>query len=239
MGTVFGSFFGFPFFTPVEYEPGKYKAILDAKLDMMTMMVLSVALGAVQIFYGIILKGVVLIKNGAPLDALFDSGFLLGLLSSIFLKGFQVMGIVNVPAKIATGLLIFFLVAFALTQGRANKTLFGKVAGGLYGVYNLMGLIGDFVSYTRLVAVSLAGAYMGAAFNDIIMMIPAGLMRIVFGAVIFLIAHSINLGLSLLSAYVHSSRLQYVEFFGKFYEGGGVNFTPFKLKNEYIEIKGV
>jgi V/A-type H+-transporting ATPase subunit I len=80
---------------------------------------------------------------------------------------------------------------------------------------------------------------MGAAFNDIIMMIPAGAMRIIFGAFIFLVAHSINLGIGLLGAYVHSSRLQYVEFFGKFYEGGGVIFSPLKLKNEYIEIKGV
>ncbi len=104
------------------------------------------------------------------------------------------------------------------------------------GVYNITGYIGDFISYSRLAAIALAGAYIATSFNMMADMIPkpAGFL---FGTLIFLLGNLLNMGLGLLGAYVHGARLQFVEFFGKFYDGGGVPFNPLAPKNTYIRIK--
>jgi V/A-type H+-transporting ATPase subunit I len=85
-------------------------------------------------------------------------------------------------------------------------------------------------------ALGLAGGSIAGALNLIITMLP-GAAAFLFGPLIFILGHIFNLGLSLLGAYVHTCRLQYVEYFGKFYEGGGKAFTPFKTNNKYVNLK--
>src|SRR5699024_9406161 len=109
-----------------------------------------------------------------------------------------------------------------LTGGRDAKTAPGKLVGGFYELYQITGYIGDFVSYSRLMALGLSGGFIAVAINLIVEMVSgAGIVGLVVGIVIFIGGQAFNIFLSGLSAYVHTMRLTYVEFFGKFYEGGG------------------
>ena len=113
----------------------------------------------------------------------------------------------------------------------------GKIGQGLYELYGITSYVGDLVSYTRLMAIGLSGGSIAGAVNLIMGMIPGPLGVFVFGPLIFIIFQTVNLGLSLLSGYVHTLRLTYVEYFGKFYDGGGKAFKPFESKNEYINLR--
>lgn len=97
-------------------------------------------------------------------------------------------------------------------------------------------IITDIASYARLMIIGLACGVVATSINMIIGMIP-GMAIIVLGPIIFIIGHLFNLSLSLINAYIHGCRLQYTEFFGKFYDGGGNEFIPFASKKEYIKLK--
>ncbi len=104
---------------------------------------------------------------------------------------------------------------------------------GVYDLYGVTSYIGDFVSYSRLMALGISGGSIAAAFNMLIGYMPP-VARFSAGVVLIIVLQGLNIFLSLLSAYVHAARLQYVEFFGKFYEGGGQAFTPLKPEEKYM-----
>jgi len=129
-------------------------------------------------------------------------------------------------------------VGIILTGGRDNSSVAGKLAGGLYSLYGISSYVGDFVSYSRLMALGLSGGFISVAINMMVSMLFAkGIIGIIFGVVVFIGGQAFNLFLSVLSAYVHTSRLTYVEFFGKFYEGGGKGFKLFRNKSKYINLE--
>jgi V/A-type H+-transporting ATPase subunit I len=123
-----------------------------------------------------------------------------------------------------------------LTQGRKKKG-FGKVVGGLASLYDVTGYISDLLSYSRLLALGLTTGVMAQVFNMLASMFGTGIVGIFFLVVIMLVGHAINIGLNALGSYVHTMRLQYVEMFSKFYEGGGQEFEPFSLQSKYIKIQ--
>ena len=106
---------------------------------------------------------------------------------------------------------------------------------------DITGYIGDWLSYARLLALGLGTTGMALAFNIVAQIIPdmIPVVGIIFVPIILIIAHAANLGLQTLGAGVHSLRLQYVEFFNRFYEGGGHEFKPFSIKRKYTKIKEV
>jgi V/A-type H+-transporting ATPase subunit I len=249
-GIVYGSMFGFPFLLLSTTGPdGLPKPILSSSVDVLTMMILSVVIGVVQILTGIAIKGVMLLRDGKFLDAVFDSlTWIITLLSCIGLL-LGATGIApGIVSTISGWALVISLIVLAATQGRDSPTLGGKIGNGLYAVYGLSGYVGDFVSYTRIAALALSGAYIAYSFNlmaemlipdgpIIIPVIKIGLFKIIFGGAIIILGQTLNIALGALGAYVHTCRLQYVEYFGKFYEGGGIPFAAFKLKNKFINIK--
>jgi V/A-type H+-transporting ATPase subunit I len=113
-----------------------------------------------------------------------------------------------------------------------------KHAGPL-GFFDITGYIGDWLSYARLLALGLGTTGMALAFNIVAQIIPQmiPIVGIVFTPIILILAHTANLGLQTLGAGVHSLRLQYVEFFNRFYEGGGKKFEPFSIKRKYTKIE--
>ena len=238
-GLVFGNAFGVTFFTPIRTAAG-YKPILDAGTDIAPMLAISVGIGVVQVLFGVGVKGYMLIRGGHPWAAVFDSlTRILTLISGIALVVgmFGVSLPINGFSNAAKWVFIGSLACLALTQGREYGTPVGKLGGGLYAVYGLTGYVGDVVSYCRLIALSLAGAYIAFSFNLMAGIVPAGFLRITLGGLIIIAGQSLNMGLSLLGAYVHSCRLQYVEYFSKFYDGGGKAFNPLKIKNRHVDIK--
>lgn len=228
-GILYGSFFG-----GIIEMPWK---LVDPNKDVTTILIVSVIFGAVQIFFGLGIKAYMLLKAGKPKDAFYDVGaWVITLVSVALVLGSGMLGLSPLVKNIAIGFMIFGMVVIVLTGGREEKTRGAQLGQGAYALYGITGYVGDLVSYTRLMALGLAGGSLAGAFNMIMGMIP-GVAGILFAPVIFVFGHIFNLALGLLGAYVHTCRLQYVEYFGKFYEGGGKAFSPFKTQNKYINVK--
>ncbi|MDQ0148505.1 V-type ATP synthase subunit I [Eubacterium multiforme] len=226
-GFVYGAVFG---------DLIKLPALIDTNKDITTILILSIAFGVVQIFFGLGVKAYVLIRNGRPFDAFCDVGSWVITLVSIAAFGYGGFAGNPIVKTIGMWCMIIGMVLIVLTQGRHMKSVGGKLGEGLYALYGITGYIGDLVSYTRLMALGLAGGAIAGAINLIISMFP-GVALIIFGPVVFILGQIFNFGLSLLGAYVHTCRLEYVEYFSKFYEGGGKPFKPFKTLDKYIKIK--
>ena len=135
--------------------------------------------------------------------------------------------------------LVIIGVALILLFGGAHKKgIIGKFAFGLLGLYDVTSYLGDLLSYSRIMALVMSSAAVATVMNTLASMVGGGGISFIFSALIFVVGHIFNLVLGLLSAYVHDSRLQYIEFFGKFYEGGGVDFKPLSIETKHInEIK--
>ncbi|WP_253200633.1 V-type ATP synthase subunit I [Clostridium sp. CF012] len=226
-GVVYGSFFG---------DLIKFKSLINPGEDILKLLIIAIVIGAAQIYFGLAVKGYILIRDGKPMDAIYDVLTWYAALTGAFLF------ILGAALKLSPGVInmgkwvmIIGMVGLVLTQGRSNKGIGAKLGGGLYGLYGISSYIGDLVSYSRLMALGLAGGFIAASFNMLIKMIPSP-FNIIFGVFIFVFAQTFNLLLSALGAFVHSARLQYVEYFSKFYEGGGKAFNAFKPKNQYISV---
>ena len=228
-GAIYGAFFGDLFHDQIP-------RLLDTSNDVMVILGLSVAFGAIQIVFALFVKAYVLIKLGKPKDALMDSGSWLLMLVSLGLLAAGVMLKIPVCETIGKWGSILGAIAIVFTQGRSAASAGGKIGSGLYELYGVTSYVGDLVSYTRLMAIGLSGGSIAGAVNLIMGMVPGPVGTFLVGPLIFVIFQTVNLLLSLLSGYVHTLRLTYVEYFGKFYEGGGRAFKPFETKNQYINL---
>lgn len=229
-GLIYGSFFGLelPF------------VLLSTSKDIIPIMVISIALGWIQLVTGLVLSVYISWRRKDVLGA-FSGGItwialLLGL-ALIVVSKFVMAN--DYLFYAALGLSIIAMLGIVIFPVFENKK--HKVKGflkGLYALYGASGYIGDLVSYTRLMALGIAGGSIAVAFNTIIEALPF-VARITIGVVLAIVLQGLNIFLSFLGAYVHGIRLQYVEFFGKFYGGGGRKFLPFKAaeKNIYIADK--
>lgn len=242
-GLVFASFFGDAPATLYNYFTGAnitMKQIfpwptIDPQKDALMLMIISIAFGLVHILVGMGCKFYVCLKHKDYGGAFFDTG-----LWMLMLVGFAVlaagMAFGQTLIYIGAGIAILCAVGLVLTQGR-NKKGFGKVIGGLASLYDITGYISDLLSYSRLLALGLTTGVMAQVFNMLSTMFGKSWFGIILLIIVFIIGHAINIGLNALGSYVHTMRLQYVEMFGKFYEGGGKEFKPFTLNSKYIKIQ--
>jgi len=220
-GAAFGSYFGETwrplFLSPVE-EPTK-------------MLIFTMVVGAAHIITGLIVKIVINIKNGGFWDAVFDQFswiLIITGLGLVFLPDFKLAGIIIASVG---GVIVLF------TGGRAKKNIFGKITGGLLALYGVSGYFSDILSYSRILALGLATGIVGMVMNMLARMVSGSWYGFIGAILIYIVGHVFNLALGLLSAYVHACRLQYIEFYGKFYEGNGRLFEPFALKPKLINLK--
>lgn len=222
-GIIYGSFMGYTL--PVR--------LIDTSKDVTTVLVLSVGFGFLQIMVGLCLNTYQKAKRREVAEA-YTGGLgwifiLLGLGAMAIgqlMPNLQLVGTIGglVAAVNAIGILIASIIK--------AKSIAG-LGSGLYNLYGISGYVGDLVSYTRLMALGLSGGSIGAAFNLIIAFLPP-LARFSVGILLFVALHAINIFLSMLSGYVHGARLMFVEFFGKFYEGGGKPFEPLAPVNQHV-----
>lgn len=190
--------------------------------DTVMVLIGSMCLGVIQIITGMIIKFVETTKAGHFWDALMDQG-------SWWLV------FIGIAVGALTGIwwvAIAGVAALILTQGRSSPTIIGKLVGGVSSLYDITGFFGDILSYSRIMALMLAGTVIGQVFNTL-GAIPQS--PVVF-ILIFLVGHSLNFGLNLLGCYVHDLRLQCLEFFGKFYKDGGRPFKPLSVDAKYYNI---
>lgn len=222
-GLLYGSAFGDLIKLPTQ--------VLDSSKDFMTIFALSIVFGAVHLVIALAIKAYILIKNGHFMDVIYDV-FLwyLTLTSLIILLLAGRFGLSEFTKNIFIACAVIGMLGIVVFGARDAKTLVGRIGGGLYSLYGITSYIGDFVSYLRLMALGLAGGFIASAINIIVkMLVSKGILGIILGVVVFTLGQSFNIFLSFLSSYVHTSRLTYVEFFSKFYEGGGKAFKKFRV----------
>jgi V/A-type H+/Na+-transporting ATPase subunit I len=238
-GALFGGWFG-DFFTVAAKTLFGVDFVIkpiwfDPMTEPMKLLIFSLILGGIHLFVGMGIQGYMSIRDGHPLDALFDIGLWYVLLIGLVLFG--IGGSVS-PALVALGkgMSIVGAVGILLTGGRKKKGIFGKITGGLGSLYGITSYLSDVLSYSRLLALGLATGVVAKVINTLGSLAGGGIKGAIVLLLAFVIGTIFNIAINALGAFVHSCRLQYVEFFGKFYTGGGRPFAPFERKTKYIKI---
>lgn len=206
----------------------------DPITNPIKLLMYSCIFGTIHIFIGMGIKAYGYIKEGKILEAFNDVfcwyfmiiGLVLWLAGDSYIK--EGLGVIGQWMTIgaAAGILIL---PFFISKG------IGK-AVGLWNLYGVTGYISDILSYSRLLALGLATTVISQVVNMLGGFMSNSIIGIVMFLVILVIGHVFNFAINGLGAYVHACRLQYVEFFGKFYEGGGTPFEPFNKKTKYVQL---
>ncbi|MGM0125092.1 V/A-type H+/Na+-transporting ATPase subunit I [Enterococcus sp. AZ194] len=235
-GFIYSSFFGMSLPNKVLGIPLPFP-ILSTTDDMQTILLLSVLFGFIQILVGLFVAGKEHIKRKDYLSAVNDGFSWQGILIGIALVAVGALLVDSQPLMIIGASIagISALAILVIPVIQSPSKLKGA-AKGAYNLYNVTGYIGDLVSYTRLMALGISGGSIASAFNLLVAFMPP-IARFTIGILLIFVLHALNIFLSLLGAYVHGARLQYVEYFGKFYSGGGRPFYPLKTAEKYMNIE--
>ena len=191
--------------------------------DTLMILVGSMILGAIHVITGMAINFYKLTKRGQFWDAVMD----VGSWWLVFL-GTGIGAATGVWAVALAG-----VAALVLTQGRNEPTIIGKIVGGVSSLYDITGYFGDILSYSRLMALMLAGSVIAQVFNTL-GAIPG---NVIFFIIISLAGNTLNFALNILGCYVHDLRLQCLEFFNKFYEDGGRPFAPLAYNTKYVDVE--
>ena len=189
---------------------------------------ISLGLGAVHLITGMLIKAYMLVKDGHALDAVFDIGLWLVLFAGI--------GLLFLAPAVGKWVAIVGVIGLVLTQGRAEKNIIMKFLKGVLSLYDIVSYLSDLLSYSRIMALGLSGAIIAQVVNLIGTLGGPTVMGFIVLVLAMVLGHTLNLALNLLGAFVHTARLQYIEFFGKFYIDGGEPFKPAAVKTKYTEI---
>ena len=206
--------------------------LLDSVNNSLPVMAVCIGVGALHLFTGLGVGAYMNFKRGQPLAALADQIAWLTLLCGV--------GMLLLPATQQAGMILALasVAVILLFTKRGERNPLKRIFGGLGALYGITSWVSDLLSYMRLFGMGLATGVIGMVFNQLIGMIwGAGIIGKVIGAVLFVACHAFNLGINALGAYVHSCRLQYIEFFGKFYEDGGKPFSPLTVKPTYVSLQ--
>ncbi len=242
-GVLVGTFFGMDFDT-VFGTQNVFPLFVDPMENPIGMLILCFGLGVLHILFGVVLKMKVAFSNKDWQTAIFDSlswiMIVLGLIA--YAVPSAVPGIPSVIGTIglgATGLGALMILFF---KGREKKNPFAQTISGLGELYQVTSYLSDILSYARLFALGIATGVIASVFNELCKMLmgsPILVLRILGIAVacVLLVAlHGFNIAINTLGAFVHCARLQYVEFYGKFYEMGGRAFRPLGYQTKHVRI---
>lgn len=246
-GVLMDSFLGFSILRQIPEYAAFYNAYVDpiaakasiAGITVPSALLWCLALGTFQIAVSLIMKAVQCFKRGQLVEGIF-SGLVwtTALLCFILTVFFVAVGNDAAFGKIVyptVGLFALGILTSGITEKGIGKVT--KIFGSLYGLINYAS---DILSYARLYGLMLAGAQIASIFTNSIaveMLFPLGVVGVIGGVLVIVFGNVFNLAMNLLGAYIHDSRLQYVEFFGRFYEGEGDLFTPLGSDREFIYFK--
>jgi V/A-type H+-transporting ATPase subunit I len=235
-GFLFGSWFGISSLTKTALW-----IVPTEKPELM--MSYTILIGIIHMYTGLFMKALNLIRRGHVLDAVFDVGFIYVMFTGFILSLLPYAPGISVPGTsgiVNAGHYIFVtgIALVLLTNGRKSKSIFGKIFGGLPRLYDIVSFFSDCLSYTRILALGLASSIIGDIVNTLSSAFGGNIVfKVILMTVVLLFGHILNFLLNALGAYVHSCRLQFLEFFGKFLEGGGQAFKPLKADTKYIIIQ--
>lgn len=221
-GFIFGSVFGGIIKVPFGW--------IDTAKDINELIVMSLVIGGVSLFTALGVKGYMYLRDGKPMDAFYDVGFMY-----MAVGGAIVLALTK--SDLAKWVMIVGMLGILFFAGRDAASIGGRIGSGAYELYGITSWIGDFVSFLRLMALVLSGGFVAYSVNIIVkMLVGGGIGGIIGGIIIFVVFQLFNMFLSYLSAYVHGLRLIYVEMFNKFYEGGGVKFREMIEDTKFVKI---
>lgn len=234
-GALFGGWFGIKALAekPIWLNP------VEEPVEMLRW---SLVFGVFHLFVGIGVRAANLIRKREYMNVLWDV-----VTWYIFFVGFVLFALPYVPNVdpasvvdlVALGKKLFLIgaILLVLTQGRHNKGIVMKFVGGLTSLYDIVSFMSDVLSYSRLLALGLATSVIASIVNEMGAMFGTSGIKMVLFIVVLVVGHLFNFAINALGAFVHSSRLQYIEFFSKFYKGGGVAFEPLQMRTKYIQLK--
>ncbi|MFI3254013.1 MAG: V-type ATP synthase subunit I [Eubacteriales bacterium] len=208
-----------------------WPAVIDPMSQSIEILIAAMGFGAVHLLTGMVISFVKKTKDGKLKDAIMDEG------------SWWLLFIGGALGVLGSGWYVCYagVAALVLTQGRANKGI-GKIVGGVASLYDITGYFGDILSYARLMALMLAGSVIASVFNDLGMIVADGMGGGAVGLIPYIIiaflGNALNFLLNLLGCFVHTLRLQCLEFFGKFYMDGGRAFQPLNMDTKYVDISG-
>ena len=243
-GVLFGSYFGdlpiafmqnmlgipaeqLPNLAILRGESATLALIFDPLQNPMGFLIFGLAVGAIHLFAGMAVNFVLLCKDGKVLDAIFDIG--------AYWLLFLGIGLLVLVPSVGMWVAIAGVALIVLTHGRKEKNILMKLLKGLLGLYDLINYASDLLSYSRILALGLAAGIIAQVVNILGTMGGPSVFGIIIFILVFIIGHLLNLAINVLGTFVHTSRLQYIEFFGKFYEDGGVQFEPVTASEKFTE----
>ena len=219
-GALYNTWFGF----------APLPLLFDPVNNPMPVMGVCIALGAIHLFTGLGIAAYMNIRRGKVVDAIADQ-----LSWALLIIG---LGLLLVVPNVGKVIAILGVLIILVTSGReTTKNPIKRLLSGLGALYGATGWISDLLSYMRLFGMGLATGVIGMVINQLVAMVfTVPYVGFILGSIIFVGGHLFNAGINILGAYVHSCRLQYIEFFGKFYEDGGIPFAPLSATQRYCYI---
>lgn len=247
MGLLFGTFAGVSW--PVILKGTALEntfPIIDSSANPIAMLALCAAMGIIQMFYGVFIAAYSCIKQGDWAGAIVDNLSWVFIITGLLLMAAPSLGL---PAALGTAgkwMAIGFAAVVLLFAGRSKKNVAGRLMSGAGKLYDVTSWLGDVLSYARIFALGLSTGVIGLVLNTLCwdMLFASFKGKPVLMVVGFIIVtvlsvalHAFMMAISTLGCFVHSARLQYVEFFGKFYEAGGKAFKPLRYETKYVNVK--
>lgn len=254
-GVLFSSYFGDLVDVVSSTFFGKTISIPPLWINMvenpMTILTLSLILGIIHIFTGLAAKAYQCIKQKDFKGVIYDVVFWYVLLIACIVKLVSMQMIMDILAggaeplasskggTVAAYIIIIAAVGILLTAGRSSKNIGKRLMKGAYALYGITGYLSDVLSYSRLLALGLATGVICSVANMIGTMAGGGVGGAILFIIVFILLNALNISINSLGAYVHTNRLQYVEFFSRFYDGGGRKFKPYSVKTKYYKFKEI
>ncbi len=229
-GIMFGGYFGDTITIVTNGAVNIPPVLFNPLDDPMKLLILSFALGVMHIFVGIGAKVYLSFRRKQYAEGIANGCWIL------IITGLPMLLLGGVLGTVGKGLAVAGVVALILTKGWEEKNIFKKFTTGVSGLMDITSYFSDILSYSRLLALGLSTGVIASVVNTMGTLGGNSLVGWIVFAIVFLIGHTFNMVINLLGAYVHTSRLQYVEFFGKFFEGGGISFSPLQVQSKYIKI---
>ena len=242
-GFLTGTFFGLDF-DVIFGTTDVFPILVDPMSDPIMMLILCFGLGVLHILFGVSLKIKMSFDAGDWQTAVFDNlSWILIIIGLIMFAGASaVQGLPPVVSKIGLVLAVIGAVMILLFKGRAKKNVFSRTVSGLGELYQVTSYLSDILSYARLFALGIATGVIASVFNQLCGMLmgsPNIILKILgtlIACVLLVGLHLFNLAINTLGAFVHCARLQYVEFYGKFYEAGGRTFQPLGYTAKHVRL---